>query len=402
MTASTPPPQAYSTRPLTSFRLLWRFRCVRRHRGRHSFALRVGCLSWRVRWSRFRSRGNASSSVTPGSVSGLFDEPLLDSVAAQVKEDSLVSSSLAVSKALSSRSGSKPLAMYSSPLAGPSGYRPPRPAQRSGKLSVSSSRSGGRMRFTCGKGSAPSSTPSGFRKWEPSPCLTLSGGCLSLHWQAWRDRGADLWVVEVLREGYRFPFLRPPPLSTDPIPMPSYAPTSIKGAALEEVTLALFAKGAVELAPLPSPGFSSRLFVVWKTSGSWRPVIDLSLLIRFVDISHFRMGTIPSVLMSVRQGDWMASIDLGFCASGISSLPALCGSWLHLPFQCVVLRSAHGPAGLHSGYGSCIRCSSFLGYQYASLPGRLARPGIVPGGLLRDLGVVFSLCRKLGIVVNPD
>ena len=46
--------------------------------------------------------------VTTGSDSGLFDEPLLDSVAAQVKEDSLVSFSLAVSKALSCRSGSKP------------------------------------------------------------------------------------------------------------------------------------------------------------------------------------------------------------------------------------------------------------------------------------------------------
>ena len=92
--------------------------------------------------------------------------------------------------------------------------------------------------------------------------------------------------------------------------MPSYAPTSIKGAALEEVTLALIAKGAVELVPLPSPGFYSRLFVVWKISGSWRPVIDLSLLNRFVDVSHFRMETIQSVLLSVQQGDWMASIDL--------------------------------------------------------------------------------------------
>ena len=95
--------------------------------------------------------------VTPGSDSGLFDEPLLDSVAAQVKEDSLVSSSLAVSKALSSRCGSKPMASSSSPLAGPSGYRPPRPAQRSGKRSASSSRSGGRKRFKGGKGSALSS-----------------------------------------------------------------------------------------------------------------------------------------------------------------------------------------------------------------------------------------------------
>ena len=120
----------------------------------------------------------------------------------------------------------------------------------------------------------------------------------------------DPWVVEVLREGYRIPFLRPPPLSTEPIPMPSYAPTSIKGAALEEVTLALIAKGAVELVPLPSPGFYSCLFVVWKTSGSWRPVIDLSLLNCFVDVSHFRMETIQAVLLSVRQGNWMASIDL--------------------------------------------------------------------------------------------
>ena len=231
-------------------------------------------------------------------------------MAAQVKEDSLVFSSLAVSMALSSCSGSKPLATSSSPLAGPSGYRPPRPAQLSGKRSTSSSRSGGRRRFKGGKRSAPSSNPSGFWKLVPSPCLTLSGGCLSLHWQAWRDGGADPWVVEVLREGCRIPFLRPPPLSTDPIPMPSYAPTSIKGAALEEVTLVLIAMGAVVFAPLPSPGFYSHLFVVWKTAGSWRPVIDLSLLNRFVDISPFRMVTIQSVLMSVRQGYWMASIDL--------------------------------------------------------------------------------------------
>ena len=62
------------------------------------------------------------------------------------------------------RFGSKPLASSSSPLAGPSGYRPPRPAQRSEKHSASSSHSGGRNRFKGGKGLAPSSKPSGFRK----------------------------------------------------------------------------------------------------------------------------------------------------------------------------------------------------------------------------------------------
>ena len=116
--------------------------------------------------------------------------------------------------------------------------------------------------------------------------------------------------MEMLRVGYRIPFLRRPPLSEVPIPMPSYNPLSTKGVVLGEVTQALIAKGAVELAPLPSPGFYSRLFLVWKTSGSWRPVIDLSTLNLFVDVSHFRIETFQSVFLSVRQGDWIASIDL--------------------------------------------------------------------------------------------
>ena len=213
---------------------------------------------------------------------------------------SQISSNLALSCSLR-RSRSAP-ASSSSPLTGPRLSSFPR-GRPYGGSSSSSSRSGG-------TGGAPSSGPSGFRRWEPSPFRTLSGGCLSLHWQAWRDRGAEPWVVEVLRVGYCLPFLSTPPLSNVPIPMPSYSPTSIKGAALEEVTLGLIAKGAVELAPLPSPGFYSRLFVVWKTLGSWRPVIDLSHLVRFVAVSPFQMETIQSVLLSVRQRDWMASTDL--------------------------------------------------------------------------------------------
>ena len=44
--------------------------------------------------------------------------------------------------------------------------------------------------------------------------------------------------------------------------MPSYNPTSTKGVALEEASLDLITEGAVELAPFPSLGFYSRLFVV--------------------------------------------------------------------------------------------------------------------------------------------
>ena len=231
---------------------------------------------------------------------------------------------------------------------------------------------------------------------------------MSLHWQAWRDRGADPWVVSVLRLGYCIPFARVPPLSQEPIPMPSYTPMSTKGVALEEVTRALTAKGAVELAPLPSLGFYSRLFVVWKTSGSWRPVIDLSLLNRFLASSHFKMETVQSVLLSVRPGDWMVSIDLKeaylqvpvhldsrnylrFVAFGrVYQFRALCFGLASAP-QVFTRVMAPASSILHS---MGIRLRRYLDDWLVQSSSREA--------VLRDLRVVLDLCRELGIVVKPE
>ena len=126
----------------------------------------------------------------------------------------------------------------------------------------------------------------------------------------WSNKGADPWVVEVLRWGYRIPSRRAPTLSKEPIPYPAYSPESIKGKALDGEVRSLLEKGAIELAPLPSPGYYSRLFVVMKASGSWRPVIDLSLLNLRIQKTSFKMETLQSVLLSVRAGDWMVSLNL--------------------------------------------------------------------------------------------
>ena len=100
-----------------------------------------------------------------------------------------------------------------------------------------------------------------------------------------------------------------PPLSPVPIPLQSYSPTSIKGKALQGEIGALIAQGAVELAPL-SLGYYSRLFVVQKALGSWRPVIDLSALNKFVKQTKFRMESNQTVLRALKRFDWMISIDL--------------------------------------------------------------------------------------------
>ena len=99
--------------------------------------------------------------VAPGSSSGLFDSELLSEVVAQVHSSSQISSNLALSRSL--RRGRSTPSSSSSPLTGP---RLPSFARGkpSGKRSSSSACAGSRKRFRGGKGGAPSSGPSGFRK----------------------------------------------------------------------------------------------------------------------------------------------------------------------------------------------------------------------------------------------
>ena len=102
-----------------------------------------------------------SLTVALGSGMGLFDEDVLSEGIAQVQRSLLISSNLAVSRSLG---WGKSRPSSSSPLVDPSASGPPHAGRPYGKRSASSSRSGGCKRFRGGKGSAPSSKPSGFRK----------------------------------------------------------------------------------------------------------------------------------------------------------------------------------------------------------------------------------------------
>ena len=99
--------------------------------------------------------------VSSGSESSLFNEGILSTVVAQVQQSSLISSNLAVSRSLGRGRGRS---SSSSPLVDPSASGSSRPGKPRGNHSASSSRFGSRKRFRGGKGSAPSSGPSGFRK----------------------------------------------------------------------------------------------------------------------------------------------------------------------------------------------------------------------------------------------
>ena len=137
------------------------------------------------------------------------------------------------------------------------------------------------------------------------------GGCLAPHCRRWQAIGAESWVVTVLRDGYRVPFPdSPPPLSRTSVSFLTYRAGSPRAQALRQEVETMLAKEALEIARDPGPGFYSRLFLVEKASGGWRPVIDLSHLNEFVQLTRFKMETVASVLLSVREGDFLASLDL--------------------------------------------------------------------------------------------
>ena len=198
----------------------------------------------------------------------------------------------------------------------------------------------------------------------------------------------------------------PPPLSMVPLPIPSYSPaSSVKGTALHGEVLSLFDKGVIELAP-PSPGYYSRLFVVWKAMGSWRPVIGLLLLNRFVQPTRFRMETNQSVLRVLRRDEWMFSIDLN-------------DTYLQVP---VHPDSCHYPQFLENGQVFQFKALCFGLSMAPQVFTRVMAPVSV---ILHGLGIrilqylddwlvlassrvealwardkVFSLCHQLSIVVN--
>ena len=73
---------------------------------------------------------------------------------------------------------------------------------------------------------------------------------------------------------------------------------------------ALVEKNAIARASERLGGFLSSFFLVPKADGSWRPVLNLKPLNRFVISPHFKMESVRSVKNLVQPGDWLIKLDL--------------------------------------------------------------------------------------------
>lgn len=156
----------------------------------------------------------------------------------------------------------------------------------------------------------------------------------------------DPWIIQAVSEGVRISFTNPPPLTRTPL-WTDIPTLTEKRIALQKEVETLLAKKATELVKSPnSPAFYSRLFLVPKPGGRWRPVIDLSALNKFIRAPRFRMETAKNLRNAIEVGDWAVSLDLSDAYLHVPMHPAS-RRYLRFAFQGNVYQFRALPFGLN-------------------------------------------------------
>ena len=158
-------------------------------------------------------------------------------------------------------------------------------------------------------------------------------------------------------EEYSLPFSSLPPL-TSPVFLTSYQSPE-KRRALHDAVKEMEMKGAIEVIRTPSPGFYSRLFLVQKAGGTWRPIIDLSVLNTHIQCPSFKMETNGSLLKALHKGQWLTILDLKDAILSHPHSPLLQavppvlprGRGLAIPSSSFWVK--HCTTSVYSGHGTC-------------------------------------------------
>ena len=145
----------------------------------------------------------------------------------------------------------------------------------------------------------------------PDPTTLPVGGRLGYFHLNWKFLGAHPSVIKTLEFGLQLPIgsVRIP---SSRVPLINSQYSSLeKNVVLCQAVVDMLLKGAIqEVRDSSSLAFYSRLFLVAKKTGGWRPVIDLSHLNLYLDFPTFRMETTQSIRNSLQVGQWTTSLDL--------------------------------------------------------------------------------------------
>ena len=131
-------------------------------------------------------------------------------------------------------------------------------------------------------------------------------GRLKFFYAAWSTITSDQWILEEI-QGVRIEFVRTPYQLS-----PSKGLTVNRSEALvvDSEINKLLEKRVIE--PVSSePGeYISSIFLHPKKDGTYRVILNLKPLNQFVEYHHLKMDTIYTAIQLMKQGCYMASIDL--------------------------------------------------------------------------------------------
>ena len=135
------------------------------------------------------------------------------------------------------------------------------------------------------------------------------GARLQDFWQTWLNLGAGPNVVHILKKSYTLPFRIRPYLTRSLTVVCCYV-NPHRNSYMLEALHQLMDKNAVELVHnQTSLGFFNQLFLVPKPNNKWRPILDLSKLNLFLEAEKFKMETPETIRTSLKQGEWVTSIN---------------------------------------------------------------------------------------------
>ncbi|XP_044579959.1 uncharacterized protein LOC123262044 isoform X2 [Cotesia glomerata] len=72
----------------------------------------------------------------------------------------------------------------------------------------------------------------------------------------------------------------------------------------------LAGQGVLERVSEPGPSFVSKMFLVNKSDGGWRPIFDLRNLSRYVETREFHLISHAKVSDFIQPGDWLIRVDM--------------------------------------------------------------------------------------------
>lgn len=177
-------------------------------------------------------------------------------------------------------------------------------------------------------------------------------------------RPLDPWVLSTVSEGFRLEFVADPVQS---FIQPNAPMDATQHECCQKEVLSLLEKGAV-VRTGQDDGFISGIFLIPKRSGGYRPIINLKGLNTFLAAHKFKMEGISTVRHTIREGDWLAKLDLK-------------DAYLTVPIF------AHHRKFLRFKWGSDI-------FEFVSLHFGLSS---APWAFTKLLRVVIAHLRKLGL-----